>query len=48
MNTNKPAKSPRKSVSTSTDAKSESFDFDSWAVQVKRQMLDALNRRGLR
>lgn len=30
------------------DTKSESFDFDLWAVHVRQQMLDSLNRRGLR
>jgi hypothetical protein len=30
------------------DGANGDFDFDAWVVQVKRQMMEALRRRGLR
>ncbi len=32
----------------SANSQNSHFDFDTWAVQVKRQMIAALNRRGVR
>jgi hypothetical protein len=35
-------------IQKAADGASGDFDFDTWVVQVKRQMMDALRRRGLR
>jgi hypothetical protein len=49
MLTNSDPKPQNKPSPTATDnTKPGNFDFDAWAIQVRQQMLDALNRRGLK
>ncbi len=49
MITNNDTKSQNKPPKNTADNnKPGNFDFDSWAVQVRQQMLDSLSRRGLR
>jgi hypothetical protein len=49
MNTgNFSKKSQTKPAKPSAALEKANFDFDSWATQVKQQMLDALSRRGLK
>lgn len=33
---------------TLANTKNANFNFDLWAIQVRQQMLESLNRRGLR
>jgi hypothetical protein len=45
MNTGTGKKTKVKVLETSVESQNN-FDFDTWAVQVRQQMIAALNRRG--
>jgi hypothetical protein len=46
MNTGTGKTSKGKALETSAQSQNDNFDFDAWAVQVRQQMIAALNRRG--